>query len=59
MLLILTEEQWYNSCEAHEIVIGEPSADNIIYVVNIFRNEGRDDSGGNPSMAYLLKDSSY
>ena len=55
--LILIEELWYNrgaACEDHEIIIGDPSIENIINTINIFKTKGRGDCKLNPSMSELI-----
>jgi hypothetical protein len=56
--LVLIEEQFYDrgACyEEYKIILGEPSIENIIRVINIFIQEGTAQNKNNPSMLKLLQ----
>lgn len=55
--LVLTEEMWYDrgcASAGHNIIIGDPTIENIIKVIDIYQSKGRGHSKINPYMSELL-----
>jgi len=57
--LVLTEEMYYNrgcSTQSHEIVLGEPTRENVEKVIKLFKTKGKGNSKLNSDLGILLRE---
>jgi hypothetical protein len=55
--LVLIEEMWYQKgccCDRCYVIIGEPSVDNIIKIIDLYCTNGRSSNCDHPSIGHLL-----
>lgn len=56
--LVLIEEMWYQNrgmyCDKCDTIIGEPSLDNIIKIIDLYCTDGRANNGNSLSIEELL-----